>query len=585
MTTLQTLEGLSIRLQEKNDIGVCEGLLNACIIYREEEGGNATPYIKNLLQISASELRIIGNPDFFRYLDLRKRGLHFDARTSFDSYLQYIEFDAPPHRKFYLPRRGYLIRHGIIDACQDIIDKKIRLFVLCMPKRAGKSQILINLVCMMSGINPSGSTLMEGIGDDLVDSFYKGCLEYLQPPNEYNFIDIFPESKFVHTLADKKTIDLEQKKRFSTIQTRSVGAKQVGLTEATNILGLDDLIDGRKEARNRAILEERWIEVSGDVMGRALEGTPIMAVGTRYSIHDPLGKLIDFAIQEGWAHKVIAPPALNEDGESNYEYKRPKADGTVAPTFSTSFFVEQKSLLTEEQFESEFQQQPFEAKGLMFPESRLNRFFPYYVCDACKNTIHFLKTHCEKCECTDKTLVIVPDTDPDAIISVVDTAEKGSDSVAMLIAYLYGSDVFIVDVVFNNSPPEITKPQCAKKIINHKVSVATFESNNAGEYYARDVGEMVEKEGGYVSIRTKRTISNKHTRIEMASDGIILRFFFLDKTMYERGSQYWMFMRELVQYTRTGKVEHDDAPDVCSLLENELRIEPQPEVSYFRRPF
>jgi len=150
---------------------------------------------------------------------------------------------------------------------------------------------------------------------------------------------------------------------------------------------------------------------------------------------------------------------------------------------------------------------------------------------------------------------------------------------------LFGTDVFIPAVVFDNSPPEITKPQVAKLLIDHKVSTATFESNNAGEYYARDVEDIVQKNDGRTSIRTKRTISNKHTRIEMASDGIMKNFYFLDESLYERGSQYWNFMRELTGYTRTGKVEHDDAPDMCSLLENELRTLVPQTASIFKRTF
>ena len=61
----------------------------------------------------------------------------------------------------------------------------------------------------------------------------------------------------------------------------------------------------------------------------------------------------------------------------------------------------------------------------------------------------------------------------------------------MPVAYVYGADVFIVDVVFDNSPSDVTKPQCAKMLVNHKVQTAVFESNNAGTYFARDVGEEV----------------------------------------------------------------------------------------------
>jgi predicted phage terminase large subunit-like protein len=155
----------------------------------------------------------------------------------------------------------------------------------------------------------------------------------------------------------------------------------------------------------------------------------------------------------------------------------------------------------------------------------------------------------------------------------------------MPIAYLYGEDVFIEDVVFDNSTADATKPQCAKKLVQHKVSTATFESNNAGSYFARDVDGLIKKLGGKTSIRLKRTISNKQTRIEFASDGILKHFYFKDKSKYERGSQYWCFMKELTTYTRSGKVPHDDAPDSLSLLENEIRNLSAGKIEIFQRPW
>jgi len=87
------------------------------------------------------------------------------------------------------------------------------------------------------------------------------------------------------------------------------------------------------------------------------------------------------------------------------------------------------------------------------------------------------------------------------------------------------------------------------------------------------------------SIRTKRTISNKQTRIEFASDNILKNFYFKDPSTYERNSQYAEFMRQVTSYTRSGKVPHDDAPDSLSLLENELRGLTGSKVEVFSRPF
>ena len=53
----------------------------------------------------------------------------------------------------------------------------------------------------------------------------------------------------------------------------------------------------------------------------------------------------------------------------------------------------------------------------------------------------------------------------------------------------------------------------------------------------------------------------------------------------ERNSQYGMFMRELTTYTRSGKVPHDDAADMLSLAENELRNLSGSKVEVFQRPW
>ena len=78
-----------------------------------------------------------------------------------------------------------------------MLEGKLDFLSISMPKRAGKSQLGINFTNMLSGKFPDRSTLMEGTGDDLVKSFYLGCLEYMTTPSDYHFYDIFPESKLV----------------------------------------------------------------------------------------------------------------------------------------------------------------------------------------------------------------------------------------------------------------------------------------------------------------------------------------------------------------------------------------------------
>lgn len=477
------------------------------------------------------------------------RSLLFCAPHYFDAYLQAVEYGKPLDKKFYLPRRHYLRRY--VEGYQEVLEGKLDFLSISMPKRCGKSQLGINFTNMLSGKFPDRSTLMEGTGDDLVQSFYKGCLEYIQQPNDYHFYDIFPESKLVQTNADMKVINLLHKSRFPTVMCRSIDARQVGLSEATNLLYLDDCVEGREEAKNRQRLDDKWEVISGDIIGRAIEGTPIVICGTRYSLYDPIGHLQEEMRKQGKRCKIIETPALDPvTDESNFEYIR---EGRKV--FTTQYFRDQREMLSAEQFESEFQQQPFEAKGILFPEASLNRYFELPV-----------------------------DREPDSIIAVCDTADKGADYCSMPIAAVYGDEVYIVDVVFDDSPPEVTKPECAKALMDNLVVAGTFESNNAGTYFARDVQQILTDRKYVCNIRTKRTISNKQTRIEFASDNIIKHFYFKDPSLYARNSQYAMFMKQVTTYTRSGKVPHDDAPDSLSLLENELRGLVGAKVEVFKRP-
>lgn len=486
-----------------------------------------------------------------KFYEIYKKALRFDAVDRFDSYLIYIELDRKAKDRFYMPRRHYLKRY--VDAYQRILDGKLDFLSISMPKRAGKSQLGINFICMLSGLYPNKSTLMEGAGDALVNSFYKGVMEYLSDDgSKYLYKDIFPLATIAETNADIKIVNLVNKSRFPTIMCRSIDSSQVGLSEATNLLYLDDTVEGRMEAKNRGRLDTKWETISGDILGRAIEGTPVVSCGTRYSLYDPMGRLIDTMRKQGKRVEVIETPALDfVTDESNFEYIR---DGKKV--FTTEYFRQQREMLSDEQFESEFQQRPFEAKGIMFPNKELNRFMELPI-----------------------------DRDPDTIIAVCDTAEKGDDYCSMPICAIYGEDVYLIDVVYDDSPAEITKPECAKALMKNKATAATFESNGAGEYFGRDVGKILSENKYPCNIRMKRTISNKHTRIEMASDGVIRRFFFLDESLYKPSSQYGQFMRNLTTYTRSGKVPHDDAPDSISLMENEIRLLTQGKVEVFKRTF
>ena len=95
----------------------------------------------------------------------------------------------------------------------------------------------------------------------------------------------------------------------------------------------------------------------------------------------------------------------------------------------------------------------------------------------------------------------------------------------------------------------------------------------------------MKKQGGTASIRLKRSLSRKTTRIEVESDYILKHFYFLDKAKYKQSDEYGMMIKELCAYTRSGKVPHDDAPDSLAQLSEFIRTMIPGKVEVMRRPF
>lgn len=69
----------------------------------------------------------------------------------FDSYLLYLERKRDEKDRFYLPKRKHFIKHGIIQALQDMIDDKLEILTLSMPPGTQKAQPLYSKVLTPDG--------------------------------------------------------------------------------------------------------------------------------------------------------------------------------------------------------------------------------------------------------------------------------------------------------------------------------------------------------------------------------------------------------------------------------------------------
>lgn len=471
------------------------------------------------------------------FMGLHKRVLRAAAQDDFDSFLQFVEWDRDPEKKFYIPRRKVL--RPLVNDLQDLADGNIDFLGVSLPPRVGKSTLCIFFMTWIMGKRPEVANVMSGHSDKLTDGFYREILSILSDTTEYLWHEAFPGVQIVETSAKNETIDLDRKKRFPTMTCRSVSGTLTGAVEigTGGILYCDDLIEDLQESLNPMRLQAKYDAYLNQLKDRKKLGARELMVGTRWNVGDPLGRIREqYADNPRYRFRVI--PALNEDNESNFMYAYGKG-------FDTAYYMDMKNSIDDATWCAKYMGAPYIRDGLLFPEDELLTYNG-----------------------------VLPDGEP-TVLAVCDVAWGGGDSLAMPFAYVYGDEVYIHDVIFNKGDKEVTRPVVIGRALQHKPYKVRFEANNGGHEYADIVDAGLREKGFHTNITAKKApSSNKSIRgmgkvariIQFSPD--IKRFYFLaDKY---RSREYRAFMRELTTFVQTGNNLHDDACDSLAMLADEL---------------
>lgn len=459
-----------------------------------------------------------------------------------DSGLLYLEKNRIPKERFYEPRRNVFLQHNIIGSLQDLMDDKLDIFALSVPPGCGKSTLEDFFLSLVGGWFPNDFNLSSAYSSILTRSLYDGVLEIINDPVEYTWHEIFPNVEIQGTNAKETTVNLERNGRFKTWTFRSIDGSLTGATRCNRFLTADDLVSGIEEALNKNRLDTLWTKVVNDLRSRRLEGCKEFYIATRWSVHDPIGKLQQLYAGNPRA-RFIAVPALDENGKSNFLF--------TVNGFSEKYFNDAKESMDEISYNCLYQQQPVEREGLLLPPDKLKRFFfsKEDVPDGCADEY-----------------IIIPDKDADAIWAVCDTKDKGTDFESLPIAYQYGDKFFFPDVVFDDTTDyDILDRKTADILIRHNPHKIRFESNNVGNRVAHNIQKMITGKCR-AEIETKPTSANKETKILVNSDYIAKHFYFLHPSQYKAKSDYGLFMANVTTYTTRAKVPHDDGIDSLAMM-------------------
>lgn len=463
------------------------------------------------------------------------------GRRDFEKFLIAIEWNYPLDMKFYDIRRKVL--SGWAKYLEDLEYGVLKLLSISAPPRTGKTGIgeRFFLWCMLRHAEKScffvshTAAMAIKVYNDIVNMLNDSKMEIQK---------IFPEGVIVEKNAEQLYIQLKTNMSmgYHTAYFRGIDGNMAGVLEASWLVYCDDLIKNIEEAMNPDRLETARMKYGTDIVQRkANKGVRELHIATRWSTGDVISTL-EKEHEEDEKAKFIRMPALNEEGKSNFMYK-----GEFA--LDEEYFEERRRspMMDEISFECIYQQNPMEREGLWLNEKSLK----YY----------------------DGTL---PEGDCDLIAAGCDVAWGGGDYLSMPIAKVYGTQVYIADVVYNNETKEVTRPLVIGAIKNNKIEKDIFEANNGGDEYCDKVKEELLKDGYKLDIRSQKAPGNKSktARIMAVTDEVKgispeYQLYFLDRESRKSKPMYEKFMKDLFKYNTASKFigrQKDDCADSLAIL-------------------
>ena len=463
------------------------------------------------------------------------------ARRDFDKFLIAIEWNYPEDMKFYGIRRNVLREWA--EYLENLEYGKLKILSISAPPRTGKTSIgeRFFLWCMLR--HPEKSCFFVSHTAAMAIKVYNDIINMLND-SKMEIQKIFKNGYIVEKNAEQLYIQLktDMNAGYHTAYFRGIDGNMAGVLEASWLLYCDDLIKNIEEAMNPDRLETARMKYGTDIVQRkANKGVRELHIATRWSTGDVISTLEKEHEGDKFA-KFIRMPALDENGKSNFMYK-----GEYA--LDEEYFEERRNspMMDEISFECIYQQNPMEREGLWLNEKTLNYF--------------------------DGSL---PDVECDLVCAGCDIAWGGGDYLSMPVAKVYGTQVYITDVVYDNRTKEVTRPLVIGAIKNNKIEKDIFEANNGGDEYCDKVKEELLKDGYKLDIRSQKAPANKSktARIMAVTDEVKglsteYQLYFLDRDSRRGKPMYEKFMKDLFKYNTASKFigrQKDDCADSLAIL-------------------
>lgn len=480
--------------------------------------------------------------------------LLIEAHYRFESFMLYMEKNRPVEERFYQPRINPLrqVAQLIQDLYDDVLDEGM---VFC-PGRIGKTQI-VKMGNLWFGSNrPERSNLYSAYSDKITGGYYDGIIEMITDPT-YTYAEIYPNIVEKKLVTDGKdlTVDLIRKKTYPTFTMRSIYGTLNGACDCDGLGVYDDLFSGIDEALSEDRQKTVWGKFDNNFMPRIKPGkAKLLGIGTRWAKKDVQGRRLDLLQNDpeykGIRHREVIIPALNENGESNFDYPYHLGYTTLDYKRRMASFENNDDMAS---WFAQYQQEPIERKGQMFNVDIMNFFNPAEL----------------------------EGIRPDRIFAANDPAYGGGDFVSMPICYEIDGEHYITDVVYNDGDKEITIPEVTSRMerhldkFNNKTAEVHFEETKTTSAYRTDCEKIWEKDG-YPINTSHDPADNQTAKMDRIKNHApdIRKLHFVD--MKYQTKEYRKYFQNILSATFEGKMKHDDGIDstaqLCDMIYGNKRM-------------
>nr|DAH54760.1 MAG TPA: Terminase [Bacteriophage sp.] len=470
--------------------------------------------------------------------------LLIETHHRFESFMLFMEKNRPIEERFYQPRENPLrqVAQLIQDLYDDVLDEGM---VFC-PGRIGKTQI-VKMGNLWFGSNrPERSNLYSAYSDKITGGYYDGIIEMITDPT-YTYDEIYPNIAEKRLITDGKdlTVDLIRKKTYPTFTMRSIYGTLNGACDCDGLGVYDDLFSGIDEALSEDRQNTVWGKFDNNFMPRIKPGkAKLLGIGTRWAKKDVQGRRLDLLQNDpeykGIRHREVIIPALNENGESNFDYPYHLGYTTIDYKRRMASFENNDDMAS---WFAQYQQEPIERKGQMFNVDMMNFFNPAEL----------------------------EGIRPDRIFAANDPAYGGGDFVSMPICYEIDGEHYITDVVYNDGDKDITIPEVTSRMerhidkFNNKTAEVHFEETKTTSAYRTECEKIWEKDG-YPINTSHDPADNQTAKMDRIKNHApdIRKLYFVD--MRYQTKEYRKYFQNILSATFDGKMKHDDGIDSTAQL-------------------